>query len=91
VDRPGWLVADVDIPVEGVLALTERFHDGWSATTGSGPLPVTRIEGDFLGCRLQPGTHHVTFRFMPRSFEHGVYLTVLGGLALALVLAFRLR
>jgi Bacterial membrane protein YfhO len=92
VDRPGRLVADVDAPVGQVLAFTERFHEGWSATSDGTPLKVVRVGEDFLGCVLEPGAHRVTLHFMPRSFVYGVMMSGLGALLLlAGVLLIRLR
>ena len=87
VDRPGHLVAQVSAPQGGVLALTERFHDGWVATIGGTVLPTQRIEGDFLGCAIPAGDHAVEFRFRPRSFTYGACVTAAGAALLALVLA----
>ncbi len=91
IDRPGYLVADVDVPGPRVLALTERFHDGWSATSGGVPLQIVRVEGDFLGCRVEAGVHRVTLRFMPRSFVYGSLHRRWSLTLLAAVLVARLR
>jgi hypothetical protein len=91
VDRPGELVAEVDVPGRRVLAFTERFHDGWSATIDRVPLQMVRVEGDFLGCVLDGGTHQVRLRFMPRSFVYGSIVSAIGAVLLAGVLVARLR
>ena len=86
VDRPGRLVAHVDAPARRIVALTERFHDGWAATAGGAAVATVRVEVDFLGCVVEPGTHRVELRFMPRSFVLGSILSVAGALLLGLVL-----
>jgi hypothetical protein len=91
VDRPGRLVAQVAAPGRRVLAFTERFHDGWSATSDGGPLQTVRVEGDFLGCVLEAGDHRVSLRFMPRSFVFGSIVSAIGVALLAGVLLSRLR
>jgi hypothetical protein len=91
VDRPGQLVAQVDAPGPRILAFTERFHDGWSATIEGHPLQMVRVEGDFLGCVLDGGAHAVALRFMPRSFVYGSIVSAIGALLLAGVLIARLR
>jgi hypothetical protein len=90
-DRPGHLVAEVESSAPSVLAVTERFHDGWSATVDGRPLQTIRVEEDFLGCRVEPGSRRVEFRFMPRSFVYGRIVSALGVALLALVLILRLR
>ncbi len=85
-DRPGRLGADVRADGPRVLAFTERFHDGWTATADGRPLALVAIEGDFLGCRVDAGVRHVELRFTPRSFRDGVIVSALGVIALAAVM-----
>jgi hypothetical protein len=91
VDRPGRLVAAVDAPGPRVVALTERFHDGWSATVGGVPLQVVRVENDFLGCLVDGGVHQVELRFWPSSFVYGAIVSAIAGVLLAGVLIAGLR
>jgi hypothetical protein len=91
VDRPGHLVARVEAPGRRILAFTERFHDGWSATTDAAPLQTVRVEGDFLGCVVDGGSSRVNLRFMPRSFVYGSIVSAIGAALLAGVLISRLR
>jgi hypothetical protein len=90
-DRPGHLIADVIAPGPGTLALTERFHDGWTASVDGAAVPAIRVEGDFLGCDLRGGAHRVTFRFMPRSFVYGLIVSGIGLALLATAVLVRLR
>jgi len=91
VDRPGRLVAQVDAPGRRVLALTERFHDGWSASIDGVKCPTMLVEGDFLGCVVDGGVHHVDFSFMPWSFVYGSIVSSIGAVLLIGVFAIRLR
>jgi hypothetical protein len=91
VDRPGRLVAQVDSPGRRILAFTERFHDGWSATIDGVPLPMVRVEDDFLGCVVESGVQRITLRFMPRSFVYGAILSAMGVTLLAAFLIARMR
>jgi len=90
-DRPGNLVAQVNAPGRRVLAFTERFHGGWSATSNGVPLQMVRVEGDFLGCVLDAGYQRVTLRFMPRSFVYGSIVSAVGAALLAGILIVGLR
>jgi hypothetical protein len=92
IDRPGRLVAHVDASGPSIVALTERFHTGWSATIDGRPVPTVRVEGDFLGCLVDAGVHRITLRFMPRSFVYGSIVSVAGAIALVgVLLASRLK
>ncbi len=92
VDRPGHLVVDVNAPGRRILAFTERFHDGWSATIDHLGLQTVRVEQDFLGCAIDGGgAQRVTLRFMPLSFVYGSLASAIGAALLAGVLIIRLR
>jgi Bacterial membrane protein YfhO len=86
IDRPGRLVAHVEAPGPRILAFTERFHAGWSATIDGRRLQMVRVEGDFLGCVVDAGVHRVVLQFMPRSFVYGSIVSTFGAVALVGVL-----
>jgi hypothetical protein len=89
-DRPGFLVARVESSGRRIVAFTERFHPGWSATTNGVPLQVVRVKADFLGCVVEPGVHRIELRFKPRSFVYGTYVSLAGLVVLtAIVLVAR--
>jgi hypothetical protein len=85
-DRPGRLAASVHVDGPAILAFTERFHPGWTATAGGRALDVVRVEHDFLGCRLDAGVERVELRFAPRSFRNGALASAIGAVLLAGVL-----
>jgi hypothetical protein len=91
VDRPGYLVLDVAVPERRVLALTERFHDGWTATADGRPIAVQRIDRDFLGCTVDPGVRRIELRFRPRSVVRGAIASMVGVLLVAAVIVWRTR
>jgi len=90
-DRPGHIAVDVDAPGPRILALTERFHNGWTASADGRPLPTVAVEGDFLGAAIDAGVHHVEFRFLPRSFVVGMVGSCAGVVLLAGALFFLRR
>jgi hypothetical protein len=91
VDRPGQLIVDVVAPGRRTLALTERFHAGWSAASGDVSLETVTVDHDFLGCVVEAGAHRVTFHFMPRSFVYGSLASAIGVALLAGVLVIGLK
>jgi hypothetical protein len=84
VDRPGHLVVKTSAPGRQLLALTEREHPGWTATTDGNPVATVNVYGDFLGCVVGAGTHRVEFRFKPKSFENGAIVSAIGLILLPL-------
>lgn len=91
VDRPGWISVETHAPGPQVLALTERFHDGWTATSNGRPMPTLRIHGDFLGCLVDGGDQLIEFRFRPQSFTNGLVVSAIGVGLLALGVAVLYR
>ena len=78
VNSPGRIAVDVDAPGPRILALAERFHDGWTASADGRPLRMSVVEGDFLGAAIDAGAHRVEFRFMPRGFVIGAVGSLVG-------------
>jgi hypothetical protein len=91
VDRPGTLVAEVDAPGQRILAFTERFHAGWSATIDGRPVQMVRVADDFLGCMVDGGVHQVRLAFTPRSFVYGSTISILGAVLLAVMFIAQTR
>jgi hypothetical protein len=83
-DRPGKIRVTTDAPSRQLLVLAESYHEGWQATADGQSCPVVRVNGDFLGCVVEPGHHEVAFDFRPASLRAGAWLSALGvGLMLA--------
>jgi len=51
--------------------VAESYHEGWRASIDSRPVEVFRVYGDFMGCLVEPGKHHVNFVFRPTSLQRG--------------------
>ena len=83
-DRPGRIVVRASAPERQLLVLTERFHDGWRATSGDHDYPTLPVYGDYLACVVERGTHDITFAFEPASVRRGLWLTI-GGLLTTVV------
>jgi hypothetical protein len=82
-DSPGNLSLESNAPSRQLLVTTESYHDGWIATVDGQPVPIVRVDGDFLGCVLEEGTHTIDLRFRPRSLQLGRMISF-GGLGLLL-------
>ena len=90
VDRPGRLEVDTVADGRQLLVLTERFNDGWRIRVDDSVVQPVRVYGDFLGCVIERGNHHVVLEFRPASVQTGWYLSGLG-LALTLITSTMLR
>lgn len=86
VDRPGHFVAQTTAPTGQLLVTTESFDSGWQVTIDGHLGQVVRVDGDFLGCPIAAGVHHVQFSFQPRSRWLGM-LTSACGLGLLVLMS----
>ncbi|MCC6694137.1 MAG: YfhO family protein [Candidatus Hydrogenedentes bacterium] len=85
-ERHGRVRIQVQTETPQLLIFDESFHRGWKATafpsgasTENGtPLEILRVNGDFMGVALEPGTYEVQFEFDPESFRNGVRLSLVG-------------
>jgi len=80
-DRPGRLHIRCDCPSPQVLVVAESYHPGWQARVDGEPRQVFRVDGDFIGCVVGPGSEHVELAFRPPSLWRG-RLASLAGLGL---------
>jgi membrane protein YfhO len=87
-DRPGRIVVLTSSSGRQLLSIGERFHDGWNARIDGRDAQVIRVNGDFLGCVVEAGSHRVELRFLPRSFVLGAFISAGGLVCLALLAAF---
>jgi uncharacterized membrane protein YfhO len=70
----------VDTTADGaqLLVTTERFHAGWRAYEDDHLLETVRVNGDFLGCRVDAGTHRIDLTFDPPSLVQGIRIAAVG-------------
>ena len=60
----------------GVLVLTDFFYPGWRVYVDGEEREILRANLFFRGVPLQPGEHDVGFRYEPRSFALGLYISL---------------
>jgi Bacterial membrane protein YfhO len=77
-DRPGDIRIAVNSPTRQLLVLAESYHSGWQATSGDERRTIMRVNGDFMGCPVEPGKGEIHFRFRPASLRYGEWLSILG-------------
>lgn len=81
----------IDVPVSGVLVLTDAYYPGWVATVNGEPTPVERANIMFRAVRVPAGQSEVIFEYRPSWLPAA---PIIGGaawlVALLAVIAFRL-
>ncbi len=77
-DIPGRLSVRTEAPCVQLLVVAESYHPGWKAAVNGSPAQVYRVNGDFMGCLVGPGTQLATFKFQPASLRAGRLISYLG-------------
>jgi hypothetical protein len=88
VDRPGRIVVETRTEGRRILATTERYHQGWTATAGGRPIPTVRVYGDFLACIVEAGPSTVSLTFEPRDLRIGGWITFASCFAIVGIYAY---
>jgi hypothetical protein len=84
-DLPGQLGVETSARGSQLLVVSESYDPGWRVDIDAVQARVERVNGDFLGCVVGPGTHKVAWRFAPASVRWGGALS-LAGLAAVLLM-----
>ena len=61
-----------------LLVLAESYHSGWRCFIDGSPAATYRVNGDFLGCVVEPGNAEVRWEFRPDSLRRGRLMTLVG-------------
>lgn len=77
-DFPGCLSIRTQCTSPQLLVIAESYHPGWKARVDGLPCQVYRINGDYLGCVVGPGTQFVTLQFQPASLRTGLLISYVG-------------
>jgi hypothetical protein len=77
-DLPGRLSIQTESHSAQMLVVAESYHPGWKATVNGSPGQVYRINGDYIGCVVGPGTQLVKLQFQPASLRTGRLISYLG-------------
>jgi hypothetical protein len=73
----------VSADAPALLVLAENYYPGWEARVNGDPAPVLLANHTFRAVAIPAGEHEVVFRFRPRELYIGLWIYLLGMLALA--------
>jgi len=91
---PNQVRLRVSSPDTGLLILADSYFPGWKAYAqpegqkSEEETPIYRVDGNFRGVLLGPGTHVVRFVYTPMSFKVGLYVSFMALTALLLLLVY---
>ncbi len=81
--RPNRVMMEVDAPAPGWLVLADVWFPGWTCTVDDRPVRVHRANFVFRAVEMPAGSHRVVFRFAPRSYRTGQWISLLTLMMLA--------
>lgn len=84
------LTLKTTFPFPSILFFGDSFDPGWTATVNTKEVPIMRADYKFMAIELPAGEANVEFKFMPKTYVIGKWLT-LGGLVLFVVAGMVLR
>lgn len=74
---------DVHAPRDATLVLAEPFIEGWSARIDGQETPIARVNYLLRGLPMSAGSHSVELTYTIPGLRKGIFMTALGGMALA--------
>lgn len=78
---------EVDAPSRVLLVLTDAWYPGWVVAVDGQRAPLRRVNWQFKGVMLEPGTHRVRFDYRPRGIAAGAVASAIGVLVLTAAVA----
>ena len=79
------VVVEAELAAPGILVLADTWYPGWRVTVDGAAAPLLRADYAFRGVALPAGRHVVEFTFSSRPAALGLWLSLLGLVALAAV------
>lgn len=77
---PNAVTIPVSLRQRGWVVLTDTYFPGWTAYVDGQPAPLLAANYAFRAVPVEQGEHVVEFRYAPRSFQIGSWISALGWL-----------
>ena len=71
----GYLSTQTKSDGNSVLITNLQFYPGWKVLVDKKPAPALRVNHTFLGTQIPPGEHQIEFKYSPRSFWLGLFIS----------------
>lgn len=89
--EPNKIVLKAILNGDGFMVLSDAYYPGWKAYANGEEIKIFRVNHAFRGILLGKGKYEVIFRFEPRLFKIGSYITVASILLLVTLLVVDLK
>jgi len=76
--KPGRWEVDLNGIAPQLLVVNEPYRLGWRATVDGLPREIHRVNGEAMGCTVEPGKHKIVLSYRPESLARGRFASFLG-------------
>ncbi len=83
---PNYINTTVRAEDTGYLVVLQSCYPMWHAYLDGKETGITKINGAFMGIKVNPGIHQIEFKFVPWDFYVGATLSVLYALVMIITL-----
>lgn len=85
-DRRNRVAIEATSANGGLLVLSDNYYPGWKAFIDGERAEVLRANHTMRAVRVPPGTHVVSFDFVPEAFKVSAYVSLVGAFAVLVAL-----
>jgi hypothetical protein len=82
-ENPQYLALAATVTQPEWLVVADTYYPGWECQVDGAEVPIEAAHGCFRAVHLEPGKHHVEFRYRPHSFHVGLFGSAMGVVLLA--------
>jgi hypothetical protein len=76
--NPQSAILEVTLESSGLVILADVDYPGWQLTIDDEPAPIYRVNVLMRGALVSAGRHRLVYSFVPRSFQVGLIVSILG-------------
>lgn len=88
---PNKIVLETNTTHDQVLVLSDQYEEGWRAKIDQQDTEISRANLIYRAIKIPSGTHLVTFYYLPKSFQIGVFVSVASILIIILISTFSIK
>jgi hypothetical protein len=81
----------VEAPNPGFVVLTDTFYPGWQVTVDGQAARIWQANLAFRAVAVEAGQHEISFRYRPRSFMVGLWISSVTGLIIVVMVVRLVR
>lgn len=84
------LFGTIELSSPQVLFLSIPFNKGWDVTVDGVSVEVLKVDGGFIGIKLDGGYHEIGLKFTPYGFKFGIILALISAVILFIMTVIRI-